>query len=98
MAKSKPCKYCEQSITWGQVSDRWIPYNIDGTTHKCGAGVRDERPKKDTYTHIAPTYIEKELPKAKPQVTTMPTPTMGDMVLSKLDTIIMLLTAIKENL
>jgi len=98
MAKSKPCKYCEQPITFEQVNDRWIPYNIDGTAHKCASGARTERPqdvgidtqrsKTDTATDIVPL----------PKVTTMPTPTDAQITHSKLDTIIMLLTAIKENL
>lgn len=97
MAKSKQCNYCPEQITFERVNDRWVPYNIDGTAHKCGAGARDERPKQK-YVEVPDVPAEVVLPKAKPRVTELPTPTMGDIVLSKLDTIIFLLTVIKENL
>ena len=88
MAKSKPCKYCEQPITFEQVNDRWIPYNIDGTAHKCASGARTERPKPIEVLEVTP----------ETKVSIMPTPTDAQITHSKLDTIIMLLTAIKENL
>lgn len=76
------CKYCEKTIIWKRIADRWVPHDPGGAKHTCMADSR-----KDPLSGIVgPIDIprpgeksaeEVDLEKLKAQVTTM------DVILQK---------------
>ena len=48
MPKAYTCKFCKEPIRWQEANERWIPFNVDGTAHRCAPGQKDKsKPKAE---------------------------------------------------